>query len=1086
MSWSPGISSRALSPTTSLESDPIQKRCEQQSLCKMAEALCNRNDADLAKAVALQQVDLFRADRTAMLALGLHFGFVDWIQEVVNQGCTVADYLEFIDLPLTSGPLLKGPAEGFLTLLRGGLPVDLVLGGTGRSIMCMRLCNGPEQETILLGALQTGWQPKRAGNELGAVIWICAELGLVGVLDKLEDPAARVALAIRLKSEPHLREAIATWRAGAHKAEFWQSDFLVTCALVDGPVESLCILLRAGLPFDLPDDEGNPLLLSKILSGPGLDQLLSAALEGGWAPQKSTTRFLSLVVTGLFQQGLAARGIELLVTHGMPIDQRDEFGLWIIGSQLAPGQLDLYKTLFGLGLSANIEQSPEDRFIFKLIDEGHIDLIQLFLEHDLDIHHRSSFRGHVLSRLLEHRALHVGILRNTTRALERHWGAESFAQRYAALESSSLDPLELGLFLGLEHDALNGPIAPPELIGLYETLKALGEEPAATHAWEMCVKMRDAHVGQFRAQIREATNALSLREVACAPPDELTCPITGELIAKPVRDETGRLYERDAIEAYYRGSPRHLDDGTLCSPWGVAVASTAVHPDEAVFGKIVRWKVLQSERKIDQLRRVALHSLTTPELVERFNGFRSEQFTLVQALDRAQWVEAVASPTSVEPGQRFYHCTSYEALCSIIADGVQITCPANTEEAPFGRGLYLSSDGVTYLSEQHPSVLVLEVVEPLEGRLLYPKDELKDGLGLSTAEVDEQLAALQQSTPFLRHAGLPPAHTELVLRNPQRKLQIVGVVLHMREDRPVEEQIVPIEKFMAQDNLQLHETWASAQEEESFDDLVKLRTSNGTALSFKPLRDQKELRLLRAEVGASRLAHRLIGDLVPQAYPMTRAGCHGVQSSWRALRPLGLDPNEPLNVESLTSTQLEQLFAHMLVDWVISNHDNHIGQFGLDSETNNLLALDKSRAFQLVRGQEISSEAAAAGTRLKVAEIAGDTAPPSLFTLEADADCNVYQTLRNAIAVKRVTINWEAKVIQQVVAQISMLTSETVQGCLKEYAALTFPGKELSFYSDVLLRAKRLRDDFRQYAAEHPVPVRRAPVRSRRPVVIAP
>ena len=443
---------------------------------------------------------------------------------------------------------------------------------------------------------------------------------------------------------------------------------------------------------------------------------------------------------------------------------------------------------------------------------------------------------------------------------------------------------------------------------------------------------------------------------------------------------------------------------------------------------------------------------------------RAERAELAR-LQGGNFVEARARPHTLKAGQRLYTCKTPERAANILANGIDIDQQHNNfGDAEMGRGLYFDTVGGTYRNVGK-MVIVAEVVEDLDGAASKPVEEYRRAAGgpLEDQIIREGWEALQARHPFIRHDALPPGNTEICFRDTQHKIRIVGVVENpawqISEPRP--EDITPIGEYLARTQVVLGDAWRTAPEVvERNDAFVHLRVDGEGDVFWKPSRPNHTQAVRLAEVGGSGLCDALTGGgLVPHAELMRFEGRQGTKQPWVPTTPIiEVNPQgyitRDFDPAALTQRQANQMFCHMVTDFVISNHDNHAKQFGVDAR-GNLVGFDKAQAFKFFEGGRTRSPKAAAGQGPE-ADVDGRA---TFFNVDQDAMFSAYASFRRAMREGEVNVDFDDPLVQDTLLRIATLDRATVEEHLGPYADAAYGDRAADFTSDVLDRAHAILDD---------------------------
>ena len=102
--------------------------------------------------------------------------------------------------------------------------------------------------------------------------------------------------------------------------------------------------------------------------------------------------------------------------------------------------------------------------------------------------------------------------------------------------------------------------------------------------------------------------------------------------------------------------------------------------------------------------------------------------------------------------------------------------------------------------------------------------------------------------------------------------------------------------------------------------------------------------IARAEEAATRIGRLILGDRIPRAQFVTVNGKDGVLIEVFDGSVLGKDHSNPSSYELLANSA--DVMKHEILDWLISNHDSHAGNFLY--QENQLVAIDKGQAWKWI------------------------------------------------------------------------------------------------------------------------------------------
>lgn len=542
----------------------------------------------------------------------------------------------------------------------------------------------------------------------------------------------------------------------------------------------------------------------------------------------------------------------------------------------------------------------------------------------------------------------------------------------------------------------------------------------------------------YQNKIVFLSGVLLLRELVIDPPQELICEISKELMVNPyICKKTGHHFEYTAIESWilsnrkcpFSREPRLIGDYEY-SP--------------ELKGKIENWKreqifhaTLRTEHLKDEIRLLA--DKNNPEEVKRKKEITQEYNRLMQEKissipTKAKFLQTLASKTTLKSGTRLYHCSSKKKVGELLSQGldkIKFNEGENSFSHPqMGKGLYLSTEEPAYLSEGRDHILVLEVIDDINGYSTIGIEELlssAEDLKLSKAEISGQYEALQRKTAFLRQEGLHPKDTEMVMGWTESRIKIVGYAQPPYFQNKVEYR--SIEKFCLQEKIQLHDSWKPIEEIDEHPDHFKLKKNN-REIFFKFMRKDAKRSQIH-EICGSLIAHEILGPLVPKASKFEYRGKKGIAQKWIPMRSVSKTKQDAFDPSKLTSVQLEQFIAHWLVDRLIGNNDNHSNQFGIGA-LGNVIGFDKGSAFK-------NFEAAI-----------------PFMEEKADELFSAYENIRQALRAGKILIDFNAPIIVKTLQKIENLTLDQMRDLVMPVAKISYSGTIDQFIQDVYENSRKL------------------------------
>jgi hypothetical protein len=125
----------------------------------------------------------------------------------------------------------------------------------------------------------------------------------------------------------------------------------------------------------------------------------------------------------------------------------------------------------------------------------------------------------------------------------------------------------------------------------------------------------------------------------------------------------------------------------------------------------------------------------------------------------------------------------------------------------------------------------------------------------------------------------------------------------------------------------------------------------GQTYLFKPTPKSLDF-TVEADVAVSKLQQKL-GIAAPELWAVTLPdGTYG--SLQRMIKSEPAFPGK-FDAKNLTPSQVNDLIKHQAFDWLVSQHDSHAGNFITDSDTAELVAVDKTQAFKFFPYDRLSS-----------------------------------------------------------------------------------------------------------------------------------
>jgi hypothetical protein len=257
-------------------------------------------------------------------------------------------------------------------------------------------------------------------------------------------------------------------------------------------------------------------------------------------------------------------------------------------------------------------------------------------------------------------------------------------------------------------------------------------------------------------------------------------------------------------------------------------------------------------------------------------------------------------------------------------------------------------------------------------------------------------------------------------------------------------------------------------------------TSGGNPVIWKPSvtsTGKGDEMMKAAETGATALANRIVGgNLVPVATELTIGGKPGTAQPYREGDGMTVVP------EKLQGKQVGQMIAHMIGDWVVSNHDNNSGQFLTAKDGGDLVGFDKGQAFKHfnengVKSRLVEKSEAQFEELKKLGLQDTENAKKELSNIEPGGLDPGYhpsgnfkepapKNLMESVQKGEIQVNLKDESIQRCLENCKSLTVNEVKGFLEPYAKLAFPGKEKEFYEAVVHRAKRAPEELQRLLSD--------------------
>ena len=159
--------------------------------------------------------------------------------------------------------------------------------------------------------------------------------------------------------------------------------------------------------------------------------------------------------------------------------------------------------------------------------------------------------------------------------------------------------------------------------------------------------------------------------------------------------------------------------------------------------------------------------------------------------------------TSISKNRQIFHCTTLPSVLSILNQGIKTNVERIFPAPSLGYGLYTSLDEPAYLCDDLPYAIVMETTKEYFGASIKPIEHyLKTQI--SATDVIRQYQLLAQKYAYLRHEGLYPANTELVIFQTRQSLRIVKLIIELPTKAPY---IIDVTSFCMQNKIILHHLW---------------------------------------------------------------------------------------------------------------------------------------------------------------------------------------------------------------------------------------------------------------------------------------
>lgn len=480
---------------------------------------------------------------------------------------------------------------------------------------------------------------------------------------------------------------------------------------------------------------------------------------------------------------------------------------------------------------------------------------------------------------------------------------------------------------------------------------------------------------------------------------------------------------------------------------------------------------VQGRAKSDQL--MSLHNLRVEEKIK---------LVVVNVPKGKQRFISMALPGKLPAGATFGHATrNQNAINSILANGVLVdpSSASRYADSELGPGLYFSKD-VGYAGEGYTKALFVKTIQEIptirvEYRTALLNKSLYKPLELTEKDIQEGLADLAKTHSIIQREGMPPRDQEFVVLNPSHAFTPVYTMtwnegmctwnqtnqISITENSNLHAQWKPVTPVPVSTAASISSSTSASTAAIGVIDLNKFRrTITGLFMDLQSLKEllfipiEKDHVKFEAEIGASSLGNHVLPSLIPAVKKAKFEGQLGVVKEISMINPLdgtlagSKYPGLLFDIYDLTQPQMEQLFAHSLVDWVISNTDVFPKNFGID-KNGDVMAFSKGQAFKYFNGSKVQSARSQKGIESKL-----NRERPEFDQLDEDPTIHVHALLRSKLKSRFIKINFDAPVIQQAIARIMNLTKEEIKGYFGDYAKLAFPGQEQAFLDSVFHRCQ--------------------------------
>lgn len=482
-----------------------------------------------------------------------------------------------------------------------------------------------------------------------------------------------------------------------------------------------------------------------------------------------------------------------------------------------------------------------------------------------------------------------------------------------------------------------------------------------------------------------------------------------------------------------------------------------------------------------------------------YDGLLRASVILSKSINSANPASELTLPDKLHAGTEIYSVANKAKVISILKHGINLSLGDNRKIiGGFGmgemgnKGIYFSIERPAYIdtgsNPADPSKYVIcgEVVDSMAGESIPPVGDLAhkqlyriEGNNFTPEEIANAYDKVADENDYIRHQASNEASlSEIVIMRPDKHIKINAVKIYTGErGGNLQFKTVSVHDFLKSqgEDFEFSDQWAHTQTKVKDVDpngrCIFIDSHRPHPMFFKPLRGAQRPEVIESEVAASKLASKIIGDLVPLTEKGSFEGVDGIIMPALEFTPLPGDPSRPpyesFDYTSLNSHQLEQLFAHSLVDWILSNHDVNAGNFGVTTH-GDIVAFDKAQAYKYFNGVSVKSEQTRRNVGSEYALPAND---PSFYHVEDDRLFSVHANLRHHILNGDIKINLDSPVIRDVINKIADLTVDDIKEAFEDYAKMIFPGNENKFYLSIYQRCQdidRQVNNFRYLQREIP------------------